>query len=121
MRVTPNPDGGMEIVSMDSLGRREYARLNASMLQEELRITSSSGMPIRFRLTALEESWKTEGDSGKEYGCAGNARLGDRSLFFIVPTLVDPKTTGAEARFALVRTEGGQRAAMRLRAEGIAK
>ena len=121
LRVTPNPDGGMEIISTDSLGMHGYARLNAAMLQEEVRISTSSGALVSFRLTAPGGSWKTEEDSGNEYSCAGNARLGDRSLFFILPTLIDPKKTGDEARFVLVRTEGGQRATMRLRAEGIAE
>lgn len=85
MLVRPNPAGGIEIISTDSMGRREYARLNAAMLQKE------------------------------------NAWLDDRSLFFILPAILDPKIIGGEARFVLVRTEGGQRAAMRLRAEGVAE
>jgi len=82
---TPNPAGGMEIISTDSTGTREYARLNAAILQKE------------------------------------NAWLDDRSLFFILPALLDPKIIGGEARFVLVCAKGGQRATMRLRAEGVAE
>jgi hypothetical protein len=83
MRTTLTRDGDMEIVSTDSAGNREYAKLDAGMIQ------------------------------------AGNAFIGDRSLFFILPTLIDIKKIGVEARFVLVRPASGQRATMRLRAEGI--
>lgn len=118
MRVTSGR-GGMEIVSTDSAGNRGYARLGTGMIQEEVRIAPASGGMLRFRLAALGGSWETEGGSGSSCSRAGNARLGDRSLFFILPTLIDPEKTGGEARFVLVRPEGGQRATMRLRAEGI--
>jgi hypothetical protein len=111
--------GELEIVSTDSAGIRGFAKLGAGMLQEEVSVDGATGGTMRFKLAALGESWNVEGGSASTLSRAGNAYLGDRSLFFILPTLVDPKMPGDEARFVLVRPEGGQRATMRIRAEGI--
>ena len=119
MRMTPNPDGGMEILSTDTFGTHEYANLNAEMLQEEVRIEYTAGKRIDFKRVAGGGSWKTDGTSKGSYSCKGNARLSDRSLFFLLPSLFEAITIGAEARFTLVRTESGQRTAMRLRLEEI--
>jgi hypothetical protein len=100
MRVTSRKDG-MDIVSTDATGQREFARLGPGMVQEEVLIESVTGNLKRFSLAP------------------GEALLGDRSLFFVLPSLVDMNNTGNEARFMLVRPEGGQRAGMKLRVEGI--
>lgn len=118
MRVTSR-DGATEIVSADSAGNRGYARLGARMVQEEVRLDSYAGQVRRFRLAASGESWETEGCPEGTYSRAGNACLGDRSLLFILPAIIDPEIKGREARFVLIRPESGQRATMRLRAEGI--
>jgi len=118
MRVTSSGHG-MEIESTDSSGIRGFARLGPDMVQEEVRFGTASGGMLRFALEKSGDFWKVEGGSASSLSRAGNAVLGDRSLFFILPTLIDPKRKGQEARFVLVRPEGGQRAAMRLRAEGI--
>ena len=119
MRVTPNPDGGIEILSTDTFGTHEFAKLNAEMLQEEVRIESTAGKWIDFKRVADGSAWDTNGNSKGSYSCKGNARLSDRSLFFLLPTVFDTITIGSEARFTLVRTESGQRTAMRLRVEEI--
>jgi hypothetical protein len=118
MRVTSGREG-MEIISTDSTGLRGYARLGAGMVQEEVRVDTASGRTLSYRLADSGESWETEGGPEGSLSRAGKAWLGDRSLFLILPTLIDPKKTGGEARFVLVRPEGGQRATMLLRAEGL--
>ncbi len=95
-------DESLEIISTDSAGLKGYARLGAGMIQEEVTLDTASGGTLRFNPSSI-----------------GDARLGDRSLFLIVPTLVDPRTVGVETRFVLVRPEGGQRVVMRLRSEGV--
>jgi hypothetical protein len=109
----------MEIFSTDSAGNREYARLGAGKIQEEVLITNSTGQVRRFMLAASGESWKTEGRLEGTYSRTGNALLGDRSLLFILPVIIDPKIEGRETRFVLIRPESGQCATMRLRTEGI--
>lgn len=117
MRLTSSARG-MEIDSTDSAGIRGFARLGPDMVQEEVDFGTASGGMLRFALERAKDSWKVEGRSASSLSRAGNAVLGDRSLFFILPTLIDPKRKGEAARFVLVRPEGGQRAAMKLRAEG---
>jgi hypothetical protein len=119
MRITPNPDGDMEIISTDTFGTHEYAKLNAEMLQTEVRIESTAGKWIGLKRAADGSTWETDGTSKGSYSCKGNARLSDRSLFLLLPTLFDSLGIGEEARFTLVRTESGQRTAMRLRVEEI--
>lgn len=119
MRVTPNLDGGMEILSTDTFGTHEFAKLDAEMLQEEVRIESTAGEQIGFTRAADGGSWETEGTSKGSYSCKGNARLSDRSLFLLLPTLFDSLGIGEVARFTLVRTESDQRTTMRLRVEEI--
>jgi hypothetical protein len=89
------------------------------MVQEEVHISGSAGQSMQFKLAASGESWEAVGVSVGSHSRAGNACLSDMSLFFILPTLVDPTTRGDEARFVLIRPEGGQRATMRLRTVGI--
>ncbi len=109
---------GMEISSIDSAGFRGYARLGEGMVQEEVRYDIAPGQAIRFTATERRESWTMEGGARGLQSRTERTWLGDRSIFFVLPTLVDPGKTGDEARFVLVRPDGLQRATMRLRAEG---
>jgi hypothetical protein len=119
MRVTPDPDGGIKTISTDTFGTHEYAKLNAEMIQEEVRIESTASKRIGFKRVADGSTWETEGTSRSSYSSKGNARLSDRSLCFLLPSLFSSITIGEEARFTLVHTESGQRATMRLRVEEI--
>ncbi len=112
-------NGGLEIVSMDSAGLGGYARLGSGMIQEEVRVQSASGKVLAFSLLPSKDSWEIQGAAKKSCIRNGDSWLGDRSLFFILPALVNLNTIGFEKIFILIRPESAQRAAMRLRVEGI--
>lgn len=110
---------GMEIESSDSAGISQYARLGPGMIQEEVRIETAAGAMVRYALSSTGDSWARSGRPGGSVGRTENSRLDTLSLFFVLPALVDHEKPGSEASFTLIRTSGGQKASMRLRAEGI--